>query len=65
MTSEDRGKCFDLGNTAAQIAALAHYLARALQEDPTHAMAGEAVEGLSDIATRLSNDLIAFGDPNA
>jgi len=65
MTSEDTGKCYDLANNAAKIAALAHYLARALQDDPSNAMAGEAVEGLSDMATQLSNDLVAFGDPNA
>lgn len=65
MTSDDRGKAFDLGNNAASIAALAYYLAQALREDPTQAMASEAVEGLCDMATRLSNELVTFGDPNA
>lgn len=65
MTSSEGGKVFDLANAAAQIAALAYYLARALQDDPSNARAGEACEGLSDMATRLSNDLITFADPNA
>jgi hypothetical protein len=65
VTNEDTGKVYDLANVAAQIAALSHYLAQALFDDPSNARVGEAVEGLSDMATRLSNDLIALGDPNA
>lgn len=44
-------------STASHIASLCHYLAEALGSAPETSVAGEAVEGLQELASRLANDL--------
>lgn len=52
------------GNDAGHIAALAELMAAALTADPETALAGEAAEGLSLLARRLSDGLLTLADPN-
>lgn len=44
-------------STASHIASLCHYLAEALGGDPETSIAGEAVEGLKELASKLATTL--------
>lgn len=52
-------------STASHLASLCHYLAEALGGDPETSIAGEAVEGLGELAISLSNQLHEIAEETA